>query len=1325
MGKTSCELYPKVKVGAELKDSELFKGLTQLVDDREIVKYLYAYYQLPYIIEAMDKAGYSRNSQDQHNAKDVYDYLNAAKLISAKNSIKETVIKYGSKDKQGNYINYSKFTDAYNIAIKFNQSKEGERFVAYVIKNGDNYRVIIVQKDSSTQSRSADTELEFNLFNELKAQLKSLNIDLDYLTQHFHKINPLELTSFLTNMQSVSNMENHQLDEQSIEFILRANKDILTDQISRLKSIFKSEEETTNREEFDDIKYIASQIYAYLQGTKSLVKGQKDLIDNFLNQGKKFGGIDFAKIRQNFGDKTKEYQEKSEAYQISKLIGETINKFTRNQKITDITGKSLTTLELVTSRALLTLNRELEKLKNKTSDSARVREQSIKELQNQLLLEIQKKKYYKGILTFLEQAEKDINRIPKILEGININGSTIEIAKSEAKALIQIKGITDAYYDIVFALSNIDQIIDDEFISSEDRDKIKELGTQLKNTLTDIPNKIKELQQDATIKVVTTYLGETDINGRAVADIVNMGLTDTTVFDTLYSIGKVSDPIISSIGGLFREQWDKRDKEMESYSLRIARADSKLRKAGIKDTSFMYDKFGRIISDIDWAKYYDARYQQIKILWDNNPTSTKEDIDIMIEDWEQENTEERVVAYKENGITPLRTERVPISKDFRLSPEQNPLLKLNPAQKEYYDTMMQIKGEVATYLPQYAQKQFLPPQKRADWIEIMKKAPSFIAGVKAILERMKFWKLREDDTNYSISGKVRTKDFYISHGDYDNSPLQTIPIYYINRLSDQSELTHNFSTALQHFAGTAINYKYLNEIKDLVETVNGFVKQQEVAEEKEGKKVIEEVSKTAGHVIITTLKKRLSNKSKVLDGFVQMHLYNKKLENEGTFSRIIMKLLKYNSITKLGVNLAGAINNDVVGEYQMLIAAFGKQYYTIQDYLAAHSILIGDYSVRLGTTIMDTAGNNINSLGHLLAKRFDPLMENFEESSHKVYRKNVVEKLFGDFNELALYGAGESIIHYVNMYAVLSNQKVLNNKGKKVNLFEAFERYNKEDGNSELRIKEGYTLLDGSDITEEYLDEVKKIIRSANLSTHGGMSAEQKGVLSRTILGRCVLTFRQWMIETFSRRFRGKHYDSDLKQYSEGYYYTALKYMLAKTENAPSWLFKINFLSKFLQQKLKIDIDCAAHWNELTEYQKSNIRQARAEILIWLLCNLLDGAGVGDIDDADDYFDRILKYQFKRLQLEIEATVPFSMPIQIWTLLNSPFPAMNTVKGLLYPVLGLYYGDYKKEFQGSKYQGKNKYLINLYRYTIPFGYQIEKVSEMDDSMFRIFEPDYN
>ena len=152
---------------------------------------------------------------------------------------------------------------------------------------------------------------------------------------------------------------------------------------------------------------------------------------------------------------------------------------------------------------------------------------------------------------------------------------------------------------------------------------------------------------------------------------------------------------------------------------------------------------------------------------------------------------------------------------------------------------MQIKGELATYLPQYAQKQFLPPQKRADWIEIMKRAPSFIAGVKAILERMKFWKLREDDTDYSISGKVKTKDFYISHGDYDNSPLQTIPIYYINRLSDQNELTHNFSTALQHFAGTAINYKYLNEIKDLVETVNGFVKQQEVVEEKEDKKVIE------------------------------------------------------------------------------------------------------------------------------------------------------------------------------------------------------------------------------------------------------------------------------------------------------------------------------------------------------------------------------------------------------------------------------------------------------------------------------------------------------
>ena len=125
----------------------------------------------------------------------------------------------------------------------------------------------------------------------------------------------------------------------------------------------------------------------------------------------------------------------------------------------------------------------------------------------------------------------------------------------------------------------------------------------------------------------------------------------------------------------------------------------------IKNTEFIYDEDGNIVSDIDWVSYNKAKaneYERLK-------KSGLKGLDLIeaMEQWVEDNTEDRIVDFKNN-----RTEAIPDSK-FRKP------FNLTGAEKEYYDTMMQIKGEIGTLLPKYAQFHYRPPQIRRSFKDAM------------------------------------------------------------------------------------------------------------------------------------------------------------------------------------------------------------------------------------------------------------------------------------------------------------------------------------------------------------------------------------------------------------------------------------------------------------------------------------------------------------------------------------------------------------------------------------------------------------------------------
>ena len=132
-----------------------------------------------------------------------------------------------------------------------------------------------------------------------------------------------------------------------------------------------------------------------------------------------------------------------------------------------------------------------------------------------------------------------------------------------------------------------------------------------------------------------------------------------------------------------------------------------------------------IISDIDWVAYHKARGEAFKQFKADGLRGLE--LAEAMQEWEEINTEDRPVDLRDPSDGGGRTERVP-NEQYR-----KPFPELTPAQQEYYNEMMQIKGELGSLLPDYAQKHYLPPQKRRSTIDALAKFHKHpIKAIKAI-----------------------------------------------------------------------------------------------------------------------------------------------------------------------------------------------------------------------------------------------------------------------------------------------------------------------------------------------------------------------------------------------------------------------------------------------------------------------------------------------------------------------------------------------------------------------------------------------------------------
>ncbi len=1281
--KKSCIFIPALADGSP---SRLYKSLLDTKMSRPLVNFIYSLSLQKEIRDKLVNRGFTPDSNGEFSIEALKKVLNLDSIVNDSLDTIGISERIGARDSFGDFVSYDNPEKALDIAIQSNNTNIGT--VASVIDKKDGtFNILVDSRDSRTFSRVLETERQKQVWDIIKQAFSDVSIDIRKISTEF--FNPVNANNVITWLSSIGKIANRDITRLDIKRLLELNDG--SEQVSRLETMF------------GDKDSVADAIYGYYHNSVTVSRDQSLLIAATLNNMKKLKGLDTQLLIQTVKSITPNELNSS----VNESLKELKNLGFDRDDLESI-AEDLSSVEKLAYNALITLRRRKRELEIKAEDQKKL--DATKTDVIELSKAIDRKRYYYGLAAFLNNSTSIVTDLLDRVKNLDTSGTAMEIIGRKCKIINEINSILDGFEPMINALSNLDKLEDSSALDSADRSRLKEQAKNVIDVISKLRSWVIKNSKRTMEEFAVSVLGNTLPSGIATRSIVAMASKDSSWIDFLYSASRVSDPLIAAaIGKPIRDAQELRDKRLADISIRIRRAENILRKAKIS-SAFMYDSGGYIKSDIDFVLYNTKRRAAISRLRELKLRGAE--LRQAIEEWEEANTEDRIVDFSTG-----RTERVPNS-NYRKELTFN-----SKEEEEYYNTMMQIKGELGTLLPWYAQHQYLPPQMRRDTLDVftsIRKEGLKKAGISLLEKLGEIFKVKEDDTEYAYNGTIVNEDSVISGtGYYDDTSMKQIPIFFINRLKDQSELLKDFSSAIQQMAAVAINYDAMNGIRDIVEFAADFIKKDRdiVSRDSKGRAIIESAFTNTVSVFRKLRRAANSSKSSILvDSILEQQLYGIKLKGDERLNKVLGAMLKYTSLKALAVNLKGMISNFVVGQLQLLMEAGAGEFYNSRDYVKALTKVFSDNTLSTPGRIVDWVTNNENSKAVLLSRMFDPIDESYSELAHQRYYRSIIRKLLSGNWAFMGYGAGDYMLRFTTMYAILYHTKVKIN-GKESTLYDALIKVNKVDGNSELKIAENTTYTDenGNEIKvdEKFLKKIKGRIRYCNQTTQGAMNEEDKGVINQYMLGRFILCLRRWMIEHYSRRYRKAHYDSSLGEFREGFYVTSGKY---------TWNHTVGkFLNHMVKDSNRFLFDSARHWSTMSNGQKANCKRAIMEQLVLLPLLWMLSFALGEPEEhKKEFWTRMWIYQTKRAMRDLHGSTPTGIPIEATSMINSPVPSTSVVKGWLYPFYGI--TDIDDKVESGRYEGWNKYGYGVYKNTLPFAYQIEQTINMDteDDVFNIF-----
>lgn len=871
---------------------------------------------------------------------------------------------------------------------------------------------------------------------------------------------------------------------------------------------------------------------------------------------------------------------------------------------------------------------------------------------DRLEMELMDNSEIEGIYMFLDNALEELRKVSGRLEVLRNTPATN--LNERAGVLRDIRNYIYSYKRITDGVR--------EALREEEKEKDNRYGQRVRVVLDNVSTMLNDLQVDYNtvamplfVDFIKPFVGDNLVvpfgkyKGKTITaeELIQVADKDISFFDRwLDSMADSSDYMLKIMDQAVKKSKETARLKTIDVQKELQAATIKLEQAGVKNTEWMFERdskgnlSGNYISEINHALFRERMRTMFKSLNDKygkNPIG---------EDADRYNKER--LAWFESNMETVDGVRQPKRSIY----ESMEFRKLNKAQRDYYNTVMDIKAKLDALLPDKYTKLNNAIKIRKDLVERVKSSDSVKSGAKQIWESIKdeFIK-RTDDVEFGDKATVK---------DFENREVQMLPIYFTKLKEGESnnDLSTDIVGTMTAYAAMANDFDEMNKIIDVLEVGRDILRERQVTQISGGKPLVEKF-KAVGRKVESKLTLR-GDKTRFmerLNDFFEMQVYGRYMKDEGTFGKsnvdkgkVANFINRLTSMNNLALNILSGISNVATGKVMMRIESLSGEFFNERDTLVADK----NYGKEL-PAFLAQLGDRVKTNKLALWDELFNVMQEYEQDTREVNfdRKTWFSRMFGTSALFFLNNAGEHWMQTRTSLALANAYKMKAPNGKEVSLWEAMEvvpidSSNKKLG-AKLQVKKGYTKADGSEFTKDDIIKFSRKSAAINQRMHGIYNKADRSAVQRLAIGRMGIMFRKWIKPSLNRRFKSATYNYDLDAWTEGYYLTTGRFMNA-----------------LFQDLRKAQFDIASKWGELTNTEKANIKRALTETAHFLTVM----AALGLIEWSDDrdrpWLVKMVEYQLRRLYTELGALTPTTEMLgEGLRILKSPAAGVNTIEKTL------------------------------------------------------------
>ena len=893
---------------------------------------------------------------------------------------------------------------------------------------------------------------------------------------------------------------------------------------------------------------------------------------------------------------------------------------------------------------------------------------------DRLELELASNNEVEGIYAFLDNALEELQKVSNRLEVLRNTPATN--ANERASVLRDVRNYMYSYKNII---EDIRKALVDEERYTDNRygQRVRVALDNASILIGDLFIKYNDVSMPLFVDFIKPFVGENimipfgKFKGKVIKaeDLVKMADEDISFFDRwLDSMADSSDYMLKVMDQAVKKSKEQARLRTIDVMKQLQAATIKLEKAGIKNTDWMFERdskgnlSGNYISEINQALFKEKVREMFKSLnekYGKNPVG---------EDAEKYKKERQ--AWFDANMEIVNGKKVPKMSIYGNKQYQ----RLNAAQKEYYDTVMNIKSQLDSYLPEKYTTLTNAVKIRKDLLERVKSSDDVKSGTKQIWESIKDEFIRRtDDVDFGDRATVK---------DFEGNEVQTLPIYFTKLKEGESanDLSTDIVSTLTAYAAMANDFDEMNKVIDVLELGRDLLRERQITQTQGGKPLVEKF-KAVGRKVEGKLTKEGEATRFVqrLNDFFEMQVYGRYMADEGTFGKtnidkgkVANFVNRVTSMNNLALNVLSGISNVATGTVMMRIESFAGEFFNEKNTITADRI----YGQSLPEYLAEI-GSRVKTSKLALWDELFNVMQEYEQDVREVNfdRKSWFSRMFNTSTLFFMNNAGEHWMQNRTSLALADAYKMKAPNGKIVSLWDAMEvvpidKNNKKAG-AKLQLKQGYTKADGSAFTQDDIIKFSRKSAAINQRMHGIYNKADRSAVQRLAIGRMGMMFRKWIKPSLNRRFKSATYNYDLDTWTEGYYRTSGRFLLQLARDLRETQFNL-----------------AARWNELTPTEKANIRRALTETGHFLAVMTIIGLIEWSDDKDRPWLVRMAEYQARRLYTELGTMIPGkSMITEGLRIIKSPAAGINTIENMLDLTKLLNPWNYMDELQSGRYEG--------------------------------------